>query len=493
MVHTPFYTKKGVSYNVIYHVAVEMAPFAKQGGLADVIYGLSKATVQAGLDLEVILPHYQFLKLPFEHDKAYKIEFKRGESNFKISIVKAVIDGISIAFLECVAPHPLFHRDSPYGTYEEEINSFLFFSIAALAYIAHCKKKAIVHLHDWHPSIIATLVKHENHPMVKATVLTIHNLEFQGRCSSNDLKKFGIEANAKMRFEDRQDNQVINLLSSAIIHADQITTVSKSYAEEILTPEYGWWLEGVLWENRHKLTGILNGIDYEHWNPATDSKIPFPFSKDMSRADILEAKHHNKRALQKCCNLPLSHAPLVISVTRLTPQKSPDLILHAMQRAAKLNMQYILIGSAASIELKKRFESTRLPQTHISLGFNEDLSRLAFAGADAILIPSSFEPCGLTQLISMRYGTPPIVRKTGGLKDTVEDIEYSSKPKIERNGFVFNEKDAQSIDWVLDRVQSAFTNKPEEWQDLIIHCLRLDYSWKNSAYLYIKIYKNLGG
>ena len=470
----------------IYHVAVEMAPFAKQGGLADVIHGLSKATLKLGAGVEVIIPRYQFLKLSLS--KPFFIE----ANGFVISVAKGIVDGINVTFLECHKPGPLFNRNTPYGTHEEEIDSFLFFSMAALAYIAHEKNECIVHVHDWHTAIIATLLKHAHYPKIKAAILTIHNLEFQGRCTEGDLRKAGIKPVAGMRLEDPRDKSLVNLLSSGIIYADKITTVSKSYAEEILTPEYGWWLEGVLFENRHKLIGITNGIDQEHWNPMTDPCLHTNFSSTLHMADILEAKHHNKRALQKRCNLPLSHAPLLISVTRLTPQKSPYLILCAIEKAIELKMQYALVASGASSQEQKMFDRVKsIEGVHIEFGFNEELSRLSFGGADAIVIPSDFEPCGLTQLIAMRYGTIPIVRRTGGLKDTIEDIEYSAKAPTYRNGFTFNEKDKGSIDWVLNRVHDTITNHPAKWQELAIHCLKMDFSWDASAQEYLQIYKTM--
>lgn len=476
----------------IYHVAVEMAPIAKQGGLADVIHGLPKALLGLGISIEVILPYYHFLELPQKVKERDEVDLSFGSFSFSLNVAKTTVDGVNVTLLECKAPHPFFHRNSPYGNHQEEVDSFLFFSVAALTYITHQNKKCLIHLHDWHSSIIATLVKHGNYPLIKGTVLTIHNLEFQGRCHFDDLRKVGIESKKEMRLEDPKDPTKANLLSSALFHADKITTVSQTYAKEILTHEHGWWLEGVLYANQHKLTGIINGIDFDYWNPLKDSKLHANFSSSSSHAEILEARHHNKRHLQKQTGLPLSHAPLLISITRLTPQKNPYLIVCAMEQALKLGMQYFLLGSLADEETKKMFDHLKGQKgVYMEFNFNPDLAHLAYGGADAIIIPSNFEPCGLTQLIAMRYGTIPVVRATGGLKDTVEDIEYSKLPPKYRNGFTFNEKDRGSIDWVLNRVHHTFTNEPKKWEELMMHCLKLNFSWDTSASEYEKLYQTI--
>ncbi len=471
----------------IYHIAAEMAPFAKQGGLADVVAGLTKSCIRQGVDVEVILPHYRFLTIPFDRHKTHTFSFHRGGKSYKITVNRALIDDVPVNCIEC-STTPYFDRDRPYGTPGEQMKSFLFFCIAAMAYIEHQHASAIVHLHDWPVALIAALAKTEKHPTIHASIFTIHNLQFQGECLEKDLAAFGIKATKELQLDNPKDPTKLNLMASAISHADHITTVSRTYAEEIQTSEYGWWLQDLLRGHRSKLTGIVNGIDTDYWNPGSDPHIHSQFAARSPHLEVIKAKHDNKRALQKELGLPHVHSPLICSITRLTTQKSPDLILHAMEKCCEIGMQFALVGSEAPKELAARFQSlAKKPNISVELSFNPRLSHLLYGGADAIFIPSRFEPCGLTQLIAMRYGTIPIVRSTGGLKDTVEDIEYGEH----KNGFVFEHADTQAVDWVLERVYQTYTNAPGIWEKTLFTDLSLDFSWDNSSLQYINIYKTL--
>ncbi len=328
---------------------------------------------------------------------------------------------------------------------------------------------------------------------IKGTVLTIHNMEHQGKCTPFHLTQAGLKGDSFLKPEKMQDPllpELINLLKGGIEYADIITTVSPNYEQEIKTPQGGFSLDKLLLEHQNKLHGILNGIDIETWNPEKDPYLVANFSSKN-----IEKKQDNKKQLRTHFQLKEGNFPIVASVTRLARQKGPHLIKHAILRTLEKGGQFVLLASGSKDEMKEFIELKDALKENKNVGIcldnDEMLAHLIYAGADMFIIPSIFEPCGLTQMLSLRYGTIPIARRTGGLADTVFDIDTSEKPQHERNGFTFDFPDAEGVNWALDRAINFFNNHPKKWQNLIHLGMKQDFSWVSSAKQYLNLYKEL--
>ncbi|MCX6990234.1 MAG: glycosyltransferase [Chlamydiae bacterium] len=297
------------------------------------------------------------------------------------------------------------------------------------------------------------------------------------------------------RYQDNTIPQVINLLKGGIEDATYITTVSPNYSQEILTQEFGHGLENDLQRHKEKITGILNGIDPNFWNPETDPHLLQRYSS-LSMNEVFEAKEINKKQLCTHLGIEYSTAPLIGCITRLVPQKGPELIIHAIRRTIKQHGLFVLLGSEYSpetkalfLDLKKELADTK--RFGLLLDRDEPLAHLIFAASDLLTVPSIFEPCGLTQMIALRYGTIPIVRNTGGLADTVFDVDFSKLPFEKRNGFVFEEPTKKAMEAVIDRAISERTNDPIKWKNIVQNALLYDFSWKRSIGKYIELYSSL--
>lgn len=474
----------------IIHIASELAPIAKVGGLADVVYGLCQATAKLGHTVEIILPKYDCIDYRELTDlKAEQKDFwiVNGPDRYNNTIWSASLEKITIILIGSDHPQHFYDRGVIYGC-SDDIDRFVYFSYVSVQYLLQSGKQPdILHLHDWHTSLIAFLCQKNTYNIGKV-VLTIHNLAHQGFCSLSALAK--VDSNLLDNLTDP-----LNILKMGIIHADRITTVSPNYQKEIQTPEGGCGLDLVLRESQKKIVGILNGLDQEHWNPAKDPYLKMHYTQELGSA--LQAKQTNKHFIQKLLSLSQENAPLVVSVTRLVPQKAPDLIEYSLIRTLKLGGQFILLGSISmsNSHIQEQFEALQEKyrdhtQVAIILINDEPLAHLIFAAADLFIIPSLFEPCGLTQMIAMRYGTIPIARMTGGLLDTVFDIDTSDKPLEKRNGFTFDFPDQQGVDWALERAIACYKN-PTKWQQILRHCLSYDSSWKKSTTQYLLVYKEL--
>jgi starch synthase len=430
----------------IVHVATEFAPLAKAGGLADMVFGLAKATAKAGHAVSVILPKYGSIDLEqLENVKQ------------KGSVWTGMYQEIAILLLE----HELFRKKEIYR--EGDAQRFIEFCKLAVDLL---KGADVVHLHDWPTALVAAL-SHQK------TVLTIHNLEYQGKCSSELVLNLGLEV------EDP-----FNLLKCGIIHADAITTVSPSYEKEILTPLGGAHLDGVLREHRHKLTGILNGIDDDMWHPGKDNLL----CRKYSAKTYLKGKAANRANLFR--HYGVEKGPLVCCISRLVPQKGPELMRYGLEKVLKAGGQIAVIGTPSTPEIGELFRPYR-GYCFIFLDYNEAIAHMTYAASDMILVPSIFEPCGLTQMIALKYGCIPIVRKTGGLADTIFDVDTSDKPVEERNGFVFDYPDQAGVDWALDRALKCYFETPKRWDELVKRGMGLDFSWSRSTDAYLEIYKKL--
>lgn len=493
----------------IVHIASEMAPLAKVGGLGDVVLGLCRELSWKGHDVDIVIPKYDCLDsnqvrdLHIEYDDLQS--YYNGEWH-KVLVWVGWVENLKVYFIDPQHPRYFFSRSCIYGC-EDDIERFLYFCRATMEFF-HKKQITpdIIHLHDWQTAAIAPLYYDMYVPLGfdrPKIIATIHNMEYQGKCATSDLDKIGLKGQSYLKADKLQDNQYpqsINLLKGIIIYADYTTTVSPTYAQEVLGVE-GKGLETTIKANQNKFSGILNGIDYSYWNPEIDRHLPahykpitLPVGKKNS--NTIDRKAFIKKVLREELELEELHSPIVGCVTRLVPQKGLELIKHALKTTLKKGGQFILLGSGpiASIntefqELKNKYAGNS--QVHIILHHREDLAHLIYAGSDIFIVPSLFEPCGLTQLIALKYGAVPVVRRTGGLADTIFDVDHSNKPYGERNGYVFNDPTNEGIDSALLRALTCWYKEPEKWRRLMFTGMEMDHSWNQPSNQYLDIYKKL--
>lgn len=480
----------------IIHIAAEMAPIAKVGGLGDVLLGLGRALTEKHKHVEIILPKYDCLDYdqisPLEvvmHDLSSYFE----NAPVHNTIWRGHIDQIQLTFIETHDPYGFFERGTVYGC-PDDIERFTYFSKVALEYLVKSNKNPeIIHIHDWHTSLTPILLKEMFSALSKAkTVLTIHNLAYQGISNRESLEKIGLSKDILDRYNlhDPQQTHLYNLMRGGIENADAVTTVSPNYAKEVLTPMGGGNLYRCLNDNSHKFQGILNGIDCEYWNPKEDPFLPFHYNHHDIHASshpFIPPKGKIQKHLRHLLSLAEEECPIVSCITRLVPQKGPELIKQGILKTLEKGGQFILLGSTSDPQthevfynLKRKFAESR--QVHIELTYNEPLSHLVYAASDLFLVPSIFEPCGLSQLIAMHYGTVPLVRRTGGLADTVFEGF---------NGFVFEEPTAEGIQSAMDRAFVMWKEDSSQWRKLIEAGMKMDVSWKKPMEEYLHLYKHL--
>jgi starch synthase len=473
----------------IVHVASEMALLAKVGGLGDVVYGLSKELIKKKEHVHVILPFYSsILKKQIKNLKKEIFYFYTNGKKHKNEHYFGNLHGIKISLIK---PSPnIFSRKNIYG-YKDDFYRFLYFSYASLELLKQKNEKTdILHLHDWHTSACSLFLKtifSKDKPFIKKIVLTIHNLKYQGTGKKSDLTKFGIEKTIPQIKGGTKNS--INLLKAGIIYSNAIVTVSPTYSREILTKKFGNNLENLLKKYKNKLYGVLNGIDTNIWSPDKNPYIFEKYSKNDSSKKIQLAKEKNKNYLRQKLKLNKKNAYMIGCISRLVQQKGPTLIKAAILQTLKKDDQFVLLGNGDKsinqtfMKLNKKYKKTK--DLSIILAYDEKLAHQIYAACDFIIIPSNFEPCGLTQLIALSYGAIPIVRKTGGLADTVFDKDGSSSKK---NGIVFTPFSQKSAKAAVTR---ALDMTPIEIQSLIKKIMNMDFSWKNSCKEYQKIYKRL--
>lgn len=494
----------------IVHISTELAPLAKVGGLGDVVLGLSRELSWKGHDVDIVIPKYDCMDSEQIRDISIVqndlMSYYQGEW-FANTVWMGWVENLKVYFIEPHHPRFFFNRGCFYGC-DDDLERFLYFSRAAMEFLYKAPiEPDIIHLHEWQTAVIAPLYK----DMYKAlgysrasVVLTLHNMEYQGKCSPKDLNFIGLDGAYYLSPDKMQDNlypNLINLLKGGIVYSDYVTTVSPNYAKEVLTPEGGRGLEATLLKYKDKFSGILNGIDYSYWNPEIDRFLPAHFSprelpankKDRS---TLDKKAFIKKLLREKLLLVEEHRPIVGCIARLVPQKGIDLITHTMKHIVDKKGQFVLLGSSPIPSINIEFHRFKQqyadhPHIHLILHHQEELAHMIYAGCDMLIVPSIFEPCGLTQMIALKYGTVPIVRRTGGLADTIFDVDFSNKPFEERNGYTFDYPDTAGIDSALDRAIRCWFDEPEKWRHLMINGMNIDFSWNKSADLYLEVYNKL--
>ena len=463
-------------------IAAEAAPFVKVGGLGDVIGSLPKSLRELGVDARVILPLYSSIdreRFGLKY-KAYQF-VDLGWRHSYCGIFETEVDGVPCYFVD---NEQYFNRDSIYGQADDG-ERFAFFSKAALEILPALDfKPDVVNVNDWHTAlsvIYLDVLKSREAEFYKdmKSVLSIHNIEFQGRFNPYEMGNlFGLE---NKYFDALIYNGDVNLLKGAIQLADRVNTVSETYAREILDPYFSYGLDKILTVEQGKLRGILNGIDVDKFNPKTDPMIPVIY--DLK---TFEDKVQNKLAFQKEMDLEVNaDIPLIGMVTRLTHQKGIDLILQASEEILKTGAQLVILGTGdAHYESALRsLEHYRHDRVRSILLFSNEMSAKIYAASDLFLMPSKTEPCGLSQLISMRYGTVPVVHRVGGLRDTV--IPFTG---VEGNGFTFESFQAGDMMDAIYRAVTCFYQSPDEWKQIIKNNLQKDVSWEQSAKKYLDLY-----
>ncbi|GFY88617.1 starch synthase 4 [Actinidia rufa] len=483
----------------IIHIAAEMAPVAKVGGLGDVVTGLGKALQRKGHLVEIVLPKYDCMQYERIRDLRaldVVVESYFDGRLFKNKVWVGIVEGLPVYFIEPHHPGNFFWRGEVYGEHDD-FKRFSFFSRAALELLLQAGKKPdIIHCHDWQTSFVAPLYWDLYAPkgLNSARIcFTCHNFEYQGSAPASDLTSCGLDVHQLNRPDRMQDNLAhdrVNPVKGAIVFSNIVTTVSPTYAQEVQTAEGGRGLHVTLNSHSKKFVGILNGIDTDAWNPATDTLLKVQYN-----ANDLQGKAENKEALKKLLRLSSADVkqPLVGCITRLVPQKGVHLIRHAIYRTMELGGQFVLLGSSPVPHIQREFEDIANHfQNHeharLLLKYDEALSHLIYAASDMFIIPSIFEPCGLTQMIAMRYGSIPIARKTGGLNDSVFDIDDNTIPTQFRNGFTFLTPDEQGLNGALDRALGHYVNS-QSWQQLVQKVMRIDLSWDSSALQYEELYE----
>ena len=460
----------------ILFIAAECAPLAKVGGLADVIGSLPAALPKDKINSAVIIPAYEIVLNEWKDrltifKKQIKVEF---DGLTKLATVhQIIINSIPIYLVEnkeYLSAGPIYPKpDASSSGSEEEAKRFLFFSQTALAFASELNPQ-IIHCHDWHTGLIPFLIKNKNLPF--KSILTIHNLAYQGIYEGQLVNQLlGLNFSTKL----------VNCLRQGILNADYVTTVSPSYAQEILTPQFGYGLSPALRKIKSHLTGILNGLDLKIYNPADDPLIETNYS-----VNSLSKKVKNKLFLQRKFHFEEnSQIPLLSIICRLTPQKGIILLREIIPQLMENDIQLILLGSGLpSYEKFLRLFNRKYPRKfHAEIGFNGQLAHQIYAGSDIFLMPSKFEPCGLGQMMAMRYGTIPVAHAVGGLKDTIQNG---------KNGFLFAEYQSAEFYQAIKKALTLY-HQSKKWLKLRQTAMRTDFSWQKSAQEYLKIYQKLNG
>lgn len=489
----PMYEMSNLPRRSIAFIGSECHPFVKTGGLGDVMYALPRQLVKLNCDVRVILPRYACIPQKFQEKMEYRgafyMDLGNTGRNYYVGIMEYVCDGVVYDFID---NQEFFSTGNPYTNLVDDIPKYCFFSKAALAALNYLNWiPDIVHCHDWQAGLVPVYLRtlFKDSPVGHArSILTIHNLRFQGIYNIPTIKYWSGLPNEVFQMGALKDGyQDANMLKGGIAYADRVTTVSGTYAWEIQTAEYGEHLEGHLRYHSGKLRGIVNGIDYDMWNPATDPAL----AEHYELGNVLEHKMANKLALQKELGLEQNTDKFVIGlISRLTNQKGLDLVSSIIPQVLDGNTQVVVLGTGDREyeDTFRYYESIHRGTFCACIQYDEARAHRIYAGADALLVPSRFEPCGLTQLNAMHYGTLPIVRETGGLKDTVEPYNTFNG---EGNGFTFDRYDAGLLLDAINRAKTLYFTNRYHWDEVVQRDMAKDVSWENSARQYKNLYLEL--
>ncbi|MEM6446078.1 MAG: glycogen synthase GlgA [Cyanobacteria bacterium P01_D01_bin.123] len=486
----------------IVQIASECAPVIKAGGLGDVVYGLSRELELRGHTVELILPKYDCMRYDHVwgmHDAFQDLWVPWYGGAIHCSVDCGWVHGRLCFFIEPHSGDNFFHRGTYYGAPDDPMR-FAFFSKAALEFLLKSNKRPnILHCHDWQTGLVPVMLyeMYRFHGMdTQRVCYTIHNFKHQGVTGPQILWGTGLNNDAYYygfdRLRDNYHPGALNMMKGGIVYSNYVNTVSPHHAWEARFSDISCGLGQTLDAHHQKFGGILNGIDYNMWNPEVDRYIPHPYTPET-----FAVRRKNKDELRERLLLTESDKPLVAYIGRLDDQKGVHLVHHAIYYSLNQDAQFVLLGSATAPDInswfwhEKHFLSDN-SDVHLELGFNEELSHLIYAGADLIVVPSNYEPCGLTQMIGLKYGAVPVVRGVGGLVSTVFDRDYDVKhPLEERNGFVFYQTDQNALESALDRALGLYKEQPDEFEKLAIAGMNCDYSWNVPGEQYVSAYEHI--
>lgn len=479
-------------------ISPELAPVAKVGGLGDVVYGLARELELRGNAVEVILPKYNHMR--YDHvwglTKVYEnlwVPWYGGAIH--TSVWFGFVHGRKCFFIDPHSNDNFFNRGAYYGQ-RDDVFRFAFFCRAALEFMHKTNKHPeIIHCHDWQTALVPVLLyeMYQHLGMRHSRVcFTVHNFRHQGVTGGQILQATGLNRPEHFfhydRMRDNKNVQALNLMKAGIVYSNFTTTVSPRHAWEAKDAGQGDGLEPTLHTHHYKFGGVLNGLDYEQFNPESDPHIPAHFS-----VGTIEQKYENKRVLRNRFWLADNEKPIVAFIGRLDQQKGLELVRHAIFYALQNRAQFVLLGNSPERGINDHFLGLKhhlnnSPDCHLEIGYHEELAHLIYAGADMLVVPSRYEPCGLTQLIALRYGTVPVVRAVGGLADTVFDKDHSDRPLHERNGYVFEHGDNPGLESALHRAIGCYYEFPDHWRQLMLNGMKGDHSWNNPGQHYVNIY-----
>lgn len=483
----------------ILFVSSEAVPFAKTGGLADVAGVLPRELARAGHAVRLVIPRYGTIDSAAHGLKEWgRLAVPTASGLVSAVVEEGCLPGSDVAVFT-IGHDPFFARQGLYGEagadYPDNLERFAFFGRAVMELLLAFAKVSrwtpdVLHAHDWQTALSVVYLKslYARRPEFRnlGTLFTVHNLGYQGLFPATAFPKTGLGPDLftpkTLEFFGKA-----NLLKGGLVFADLLTTVSPTYSREIQTPEFGFGLEGVLRERRDRLTGVVNGIDVEVWNPATDSHVPARYS-----ASDLSGKRRCKEELQRELALPVRDVPLLAVISRFTPQKGLDLVAAVLPELMQLDVQVALLGTGdPPLELQFQSLHMRYPdKIGVRIGFDDVLAHAIEAGADLFLMPSRYEPCGLSQLYSLRYGTVPIVRKTGGLADTVVAYTPQTAADGRATGFAFTEATPEALLTTVLLALRVYAN-PAEWASLMKAGMETDVSWARPAAAYAALYQRV--
>ncbi len=486
---------------LILMVTPECAPVAKVGGLADVVFGLTGELEIRGNSVEIVLPKYDNMR--YDHIWGLHVTYHDlgvpwYGGTIRCDVWFGFVHGRKCFFIEPHSTDRFFERGALYG-FSDDVLRFAFFSKAALEFILQSGKRPnIIHIHDWQTALVPILLfdMYAGAGLGDTRVCyTIHNFKHQGLTGPQILDATGLgrpEAYYQRdRLQDDHRPEALNLMKGGVVYSNFVTTVSPRYADEVRHTDQGFGLQGVLNFHQAKFGGVLNGLDYTAWNPELDPYLPAPYNTEN-----LDDKYGNKEVLRDRLWLRKDFKPIIAYVGRLDPQKGLHLVRHALFYALERGAQFVLLGTSPDPGIQDQFWQLKHyldvnEDSHIELGYDEELAHLIYAGSDMVVIPSLYEPCGLIQMIALRYGSVPVARAVGGLANTVFDRDYDGRPPELRNGYVFETPDFPGLESALSRAIGLWHDFPDEFRQLMKNGMATDYSWKDPGQHYLNIYNHI--